>query len=71
MDKSPSVGEVTLESLLALGCCVLTSTVLAERQAVLDAGMFDEQVRCTEDFDLWIRMALSGNRFGYQRAGSG
>lgn len=67
MDKSPSVGEVTLESLLALGCCVLTSTVLAKRQAVLDAGMFDEQVRCTEDFDLWIRMALSGNRFGYQR----
>jgi glycosyltransferase involved in cell wall biosynthesis len=67
MDKSPSVGEVTLESLLALRCCVVVSTVLGKRQAIVDAGMFDEQVRITEDFDLWVRMALNRNRFGYQR----
>jgi glycosyltransferase involved in cell wall biosynthesis len=67
MDKSPSDGEVTLESLLALQCCVLLCTVLARKQAIIDAGMFDEQVRIVEDFDLWVRMALNGNRLGYQR----
>ena len=67
MDKSPSDGEVTSESLLALRCCVLASTVLARKQAIIDAGMFDEQVRIAEDFDLWTRMALKGKRFGYQR----
>jgi glycosyltransferase involved in cell wall biosynthesis len=67
MDMSPSNGQVTLESLLALRCCVVVSTVLAKKQAIFDAGMFDEQVRVTEDFDLWMRMALNGSRFGYQR----
>ena len=67
MEKSPSDGEVTSESLLALRCCVLLSTVLARKQAIIDAGMFDEQIRVAEDFDLWVRMALNGNRFGYQR----
>jgi glycosyltransferase involved in cell wall biosynthesis len=67
MQKSPSDGEVTSESLLALRCCVLLSTVLAKKKAIIEAGMFDEQVRVAEDFDLWVRMALKGKRFGYQR----
>lgn len=37
--------------------CIATSTVLARRQAVLDAGGFDEQFRGPEDLDLWLRMA--------------
>lgn len=67
MDRSPSKGTVTKESLLDMRCSVPCSTVLARRQAVLDAGMFDENVRVTEDFDLWIRMLERKARGGYQK----
>jgi glycosyltransferase involved in cell wall biosynthesis len=36
---------------------VATSTVLTRKQAIEDAGFFDEQFRGPEDYDLWIRLA--------------
>lgn len=36
---------------------IATSTVLAWREAILDAGLFDEQFRGPEDYDLWLRIA--------------
>lgn len=40
---------------------VVTSTVLARRQAILDAGGFNTNYRGPEDFDLWLRLAARGH----------
>lgn len=67
MDTIPSNGEVTLESLLDARCTIVLSGVVARRQTIIDAGMFDEQFRYAEDYDLWLRIARSGARLTYQR----
>jgi len=36
---------------------IATSTVLAWREAITEAGLFDEQFRGPEDYDLWLRIA--------------
>lgn len=36
---------------------VATSTVVARKQALLDAGLFDPDLDVLEDYDLWIRVA--------------
>jgi glycosyltransferase involved in cell wall biosynthesis len=69
MATSPSHGSVTLESLLNRDCMVITTCTIVRRQAVIDAGGFDEDrlvVPC-EDLDLWIRLAYNGCRMAYQR----
>ena len=60
-------GEVTAENLLAVKVTVLTSTVLAHKQPILDVGMFDVSLRRGQDFDLWLRLAKAGVRFAYTR----
>jgi GT2 family glycosyltransferase len=67
MDVVPSVGSVTLEALLTFRCQVNTSCAIVRRGAVLKAGLFDEHLRYSEDFDLWVRLALRGERMGYLR----
>jgi glycosyltransferase involved in cell wall biosynthesis len=67
MDVAPSVGPVTLKTLLTLQCRVNTSCAMVRRRAVLDAGLFDEHLRYSEDFDLWVRLAQRGQRIGYLR----
>ena len=67
MRTSPSSGDVTLEALLAARCTVLLSGTLVRRQAILDAGLFDESLRCSEDYDLWLRMVMNRARLAYQR----
>jgi glycosyltransferase involved in cell wall biosynthesis len=44
-----------------------TSACVIRRQAVLDAGLFDENLRFGEDTDLFLRLALAG-RFAFTRA---
>ena len=39
--------------------CVVTISVLARREALQAAGPFDETFRMCEDYDLWLRLALS------------
>ena len=65
MSASPSRGAVTFESLVREECTVLTSTTMARRQALLDAGLFDERFLRSEDFHLWLKMLLNGARFAY------
>lgn len=65
MELCPSRGEVTLASLIEERCCVFIS-VLARRQALLDAGLFDPAMNRAEDFDMWLRVLRSGGRIGYQ-----
>ena len=67
MQLQPSRGEVTPERLLAVDVTVLTSTVLARRQPILQVGLFDESLRRGHDFDLWLRLAKLGIRFAYHR----
>ncbi|HWQ34200.1 MAG TPA: glycosyltransferase family A protein [Blastocatellia bacterium] len=66
MATSPSHGPVNFESLVNWQCVVLLSTVVARRQALIEAGLFDEDFWRCEDFDLWLRMAHRGLRIAYQ-----
>ena len=67
MDRSPSDGPVTLNSLLDLRVTVVVSTVIMRKEIVERAGGFDEEDRnIVEDFDLWLRMARIGARIDYQ-----
>jgi glycosyltransferase involved in cell wall biosynthesis len=66
MDLCPSEGEVTFESLISQRCNVMVS-VLVRRNALIKAGLFDETLRSSEDFDLWMRMVNSGERIIYHR----
>lgn len=66
MDLCPSEGEVTIERLISQQCNVMMG-VTARREAVVRAGMFDENLRSTEDFDLWLRIVHQGNRIAYHR----
>jgi len=68
MDRSPSAGPVTLNSLLDLRVTVVVSTVIMRKDLVQQVGGFDEEDRnITEDFDLWLRLARTGARIGYQK----
>ncbi|MGI8655331.1 MAG: glycosyltransferase family 2 protein [Pyrinomonadaceae bacterium] len=67
MQSAPSRGGVTFESLAGWECCVITSCVVARRQSLIDAGLFDENFIRSEDFDLWLRLAHRGGRLIYQR----
>jgi glycosyltransferase involved in cell wall biosynthesis len=60
MTSAPPSGECDVVALLTARCVVITSTVVARRAAVLDAGGFDETLHRCEDFDLWLRLALRG-----------
>jgi len=60
-DKPPSPEDVPVD-LLSLedfiyANPIATSTVLANKKALLSAGGFDEQFRGPEDYDLWLRIA--------------
>jgi glycosyltransferase involved in cell wall biosynthesis len=57
MDTNPSSGEVTAESLLAERCNIITSGVLARKEPIVELGMFDETLRNSQDFDMWVRVA--------------
>jgi glycosyltransferase involved in cell wall biosynthesis len=43
--------------LLLRANCVLTSSLVARRDALIEAGLFDESMAHGEDHDLWLRLA--------------
>lgn len=67
MGANPSEGRATFESLVLCKCTVVSSTVVARRQALIDAGLFDENFVQGEDFDLWARVAYHGGRIDYRK----
>ena len=56
---------VTFEMLVQEDCTVVTSATVAKREALLQAGLFDERFRHCEDFELWARVLLCGFRVDY------
>jgi glycosyltransferase involved in cell wall biosynthesis len=66
MEMMPSQGEVTFEALITQRCNVMIS-VTARREAIVDAGMFNESLRSSEDFDMWLRILQRGGRIRYHR----
>lgn len=60
LHDEPASEPCDLAALLTARRVVVTSTVVTRRQAVLDAGGFDDALRHCEDFDLWLRLAVRG-----------
>ena len=67
MQIAPSNGLVTFQSLISGKCNVITSGVVARRRLILEVGLFDEQLRNSQDFELWVRLVRHGARANYQR----
>ena len=67
MQTTPSNGPVNFKSLVHYECNLITSGVLARRQPILEVGLFNEQIRNGQDFDLWLRLVRNGARVAYQR----
>lgn len=63
-DKSASEGAVTFESLVQQKCNVMVSAT-ARRSALTNVGLFDETLRSSEDFDMWLRIVKAGGRIAY------
>jgi glycosyltransferase involved in cell wall biosynthesis len=66
-EMCPSVGALTFESLVRLECNAPTSCTMVRRQAAISAGLFDENLRRVEDFDLWLRIAHRASNMAYGR----
>src|SRR5256714_8124065 len=65
MQLNPQRGPVTFESLLSGQCTVITSCVVARKQPLVAAGLFDESFYHSEDFDLWLRLVGCGRPSTY------
>lgn len=66
MESAPSEGEVTVAALLDFRCNVITSGTVALKRALYTAGLFEQERARAHDFHLWVRMAKSGAKIGYQ-----
>ncbi len=65
--REPQMDSVTFEALITGDCTISTSSVVASRQALLEAGLFDPRfVRC-EDYELWMRLAQTGHEIAFSR----
>lgn len=66
MQLWPPNEPASFAKLVDMRCAVLTMCVVARKQALFDAGLFDSNFLRSEDYDLWLRLAYRGERFGYQ-----
>lgn len=53
----PRHGDIFSQALKL--CCVGMSTVMTRKELFDRYGLFDESLRCCEDYDLWLRVAAS------------
>ena len=66
MESTRARGLATCTSLLREEYTLYLSGVVARRDLILAAGLFDERFVHGEDFDLWTRMLKRGARMGFQ-----
>lgn len=52
-------------SALRYGNSITPSTVVVKRDALLQVGLFDENLRGAEDWDIWVRLAIQGASFSF------
>ena len=64
-DLFPQLPPVTVDALLREECKIGTSSVVASREALMSAGLFDESMRRCEDFDFWLRLAICGAHMSF------
>lgn len=67
MQTAPPVGEVTVLGLVSAEQSLITSGIVARRAPIIEVGLFDEGLRNSQDFDLWLRLARHGARLAYQK----
>jgi glycosyltransferase involved in cell wall biosynthesis len=67
MDRCPSQGEASFCALVVERCQIPISTVVVRRDAIVKAGLFDENLSCFDDYDMWLRTAFHGGKIGYTR----
>jgi glycosyltransferase involved in cell wall biosynthesis len=67
MSLTPSAGRADFEGLLTARCTVILSGTVARRQPIVEAGLFDERLSHSEDFDLWLKLATAGANIAYQK----
>jgi glycosyltransferase involved in cell wall biosynthesis len=67
MERCPSSGPATFDSLIVERCQIPISTVVARKQAIVKAGGFDEKLQRCDDYDMWVRTAFHGAKIGYIR----
>lgn len=65
MRRCPSRGPATFLALVVEDCQIPVSTVVARKNALVGAGLFDETLARCEDYDLWLRAAFHGAKIGY------
>lgn len=63
-DRTPSRGPVNFISLVNQTCVVMVSSLM-KRAAVERAGLLNGELRCCEDFDLWLRCLKTGSKIIY------
>ncbi len=66
MDLSPAEPEATFRNVLA-GESTIHYCAVLRRELVIKAGLFDTDLRGSEDFNLWLRMMKLGGRIVSQR----
>lgn len=59
------IQNVTALDLIRADAVVVTSSVLTRRSILDEVGLFDTSPRISEDFDLWLRIAMHGGRIRY------
>lgn len=67
MSLTPSAGRADLEGLLTARCTVILSGTVARKKPIVEAGLFDERLSHSEDYDLWLKLAAAGANIAYQK----
>ena len=67
MERCPSNGPATFDSLIVERCQIPISTVVVRKQSIVKAGGFDEKLQRCDDYDMWVRTAFHGAKIGYIR----
>jgi glycosyltransferase involved in cell wall biosynthesis len=63
-DLYPVGGDITFLRVLARKCQIY-GEVTARRKTLLSVGMYDEDLRSGEDYELWLRVLKAGGRIMY------
>jgi glycosyltransferase involved in cell wall biosynthesis len=54
-------GRRYFRKLLLQGNLICAPTVVARRQCLVDAGMFDEELGYTPDYEMWLKLCVNGH----------